>query len=75
MKRSFSNRMFDFMGRAAFGGENGFVRDKRLAATAMVLGVLMVLSGSWLFAVGFVGLIMAVFVSDVRKYNREHGNG
>ncbi len=75
MRRSFSNRAFDFMGRAAFGGENGFARDKRLALLAAGFAVLAIVSGSCFFGVGFVGLIMAVFVSDVRRYNREHGNG
>jgi hypothetical protein len=75
VKRSFGNRMIDFLGRAAFGGENGFARDKRLALLAAGLAVLAIVSGSWFFGVGFVGLIMAVFVNDVRRYNQEHGNG
>jgi hypothetical protein len=75
VSRSFGNRMFDFMVRAAFGSENGFARDKRLALLAAGLAVLAIVSGSWFFGVGLVGLIMAVFVNDVRRYNREHGNG
>ena len=75
MSRSFGNRMFDFAGRATFGGENGFARDKRLALVAAGLAVLAIVSGSWFFGVGFVGLILAVFVNDVRRYNREHRNG
>lgn len=75
MKRSFGNRMIDFMGRATFGGENGFARDKRLIALAAGLFVGTWLSGSWMFFVALVSLVLAVLVSDVRRYNREHSNG
>jgi hypothetical protein len=75
VSRSFGNRMFDFMGRAVFGGENGFARDKRLALLAAGLAVLAIVSGNWFFGIGFAGVIVAVFVNDVCRYNREHENG
>jgi hypothetical protein len=75
VRRSFSNRMFDFMGRAAFGGENGFVRDKRLAILAIALMLLAIFSGYAFFGIGLVGLVVAVLINDLRRYNREHSNG
>jgi hypothetical protein len=75
VRRSVINRMFDFMGRAAFGGENGFVRDKRLAILAIALMLFVIFSGNLIFAAGFVALVIAVLINDVRRYNREHSNG
>jgi hypothetical protein len=74
VKRSLINRIPDFMGRAAFGGENGWVRNKWLSFAALVLGMLAIFAGSTLAGWCLIGLILAVFVADVRRYNREHGD-
>ena len=66
---------FDFIGRATFGGDNGFARDKRLLALGLILGL-----GAAIFDVewmmwGLFALIIGVFVADVRRYNREQSDG
>ena len=72
MRRSFSNRAMDFMGRSALGGENGFVRDKRLMAAAGALAVIFLVSQSAVVFVALMALILGVLIADVRRYNREH---
>jgi hypothetical protein len=75
VKRSFGNRALDFMGRAAFGGENGFVRNKGLAILAVLLGIGAIAFQQALAGIALLVLIGAVVVSDIRRYNREYGNG
>jgi hypothetical protein len=74
VKRSLSNRIPDFMARAAFGGENGWVRNKWLSFLAIAFGILAIFADSKLAGCCLIGLILAVFVADVRRYNREHGD-
>ena len=68
-------RAADFLGRATFGRDNGFARDRRLMALAIALGLIAVLAKSGIAGLGLLALIGGVFVSDVKRYNREHPRG
>ena len=75
MSLSFTNRAVDFIGRSVFGRENGFVRDKRLTLIFAVFGLIAIILRSEIAGLVCLAILIAVFVSDVRRYNREHPNG
>ena len=75
MSRHVAWRATDFMARAAFRGENGFMRDKRLLVLALVLGAGAIFLGYEWMGFGLIALIVGVLFADVRRYNREHSDG